>query len=106
MNGYAILTDDATSKKLEKKSNHDTAEQQTKESNSVSSTATSDKFVPAYVALDRTVLRFYAKFTENLHESAMESTRERKIVFRLYVEDFTFDATEPQIGRASCRERV
>lgn len=115
MNGYAILTDDATSKKLEKKSNHDTAEQQTKESNSVSSTATSDKFVPAYVALDRTVLRFYAKFTENLHESAMESTRERKIVFRLYVEDFTFDATEPReensglqqglyLKRSKCRD--
>ena len=55
-----------------------------------------ETFVPAYVALDRIVLRFYAKFTERVQDSATETSRERKVVFRVYAEDLTIDATEPK----------
>ena len=55
-----------------------------------------EAFVPAYVALDRIVLRFYAKFTERVQDSATETSRERKVVFRVYAEDLTIDATEPK----------
>ena len=42
------------------------------------------------------MLRFYAKFTERVQDSATETSRERKVVFRVYAEDLTIDATEPK----------
>lgn len=45
--------------------------------------------VPAYVALDRMVLRFFAYFKEAVHESRMENYRVRKVTILYYLEDNT-----------------
>lgn len=95
VNGYAILTDDATSSK---QLVHVTEEQEFVGvvEGEEEKKASSSSFVPAYVQLDRIVLRFFAKFTESVYDSATETSRERKVVFRVYAEDLTIDATEPK----------
>jgi len=98
VNGYAILTDDATSSK---QLVHVTEEREfvggvVEGEEEKKASFSSSSFVPAYVQLDRIVLRFFAKFTESVCDSATETSRERKVVFRVYAEDLTIDATEPK----------
>ena len=99
VNGYAILTDDATSSRASSSSKVEDFLEEDEEKEDVrdiSAEKEKETFVPAYVALDRIVLRFYAKFTERVQDSATETSRERKVVFRVYAEDLTIDATEPK----------
>ena len=99
VNGYAILTDDATSSRASSSSMVEDFLEEDEEKEDVrdiSAEKEKETFVPAYVALDRIVLRFYAKFTERVQDSATETSRERKVVFRVYAEDLTIDATEPK----------
>ena len=49
--------------------------------------------VPAYVALDRMVLRFFGYFKEAVHESRMENYRVRKVTVLYYLEDNTLQVT-------------
>ena len=93
-NGYAILTDDATSAKQKMISPHQ--QNETEEILGENKEKATCSFVPAYVALDRIVLRFFAKYTEIVHDSATETSRERRVVFRVYAEDLTINATEPK----------
>jgi len=52
--------------------------------------------VPAYVALDRMVLRFFAYFKEAVHESRAEHFRVRKVTILYYLEDNTIQVNEPK----------
>ena len=52
--------------------------------------------MPAYVALDRMVLRFFAYFKEAVHESRMENYRTRKVTMLYYLEDNTIQVNEPK----------
>jgi len=52
--------------------------------------------MPAFVALDRMVLRFFAYFKEAVHESRMENYRVRKVTMFYYLEDNTIQVTEPK----------
>merc|ERR1712159_19944 len=52
--------------------------------------------VPAYVALDRMVLRFFAYYKEAVHESRMENYRVRKVTILYYLEDNTLQVNEPK----------
>jgi Ca2+-binding EF-hand superfamily protein len=52
--------------------------------------------VPAYVALDRMVLRFFAYFKEAVHESRAEHFRVRKTTILYYLEDNTIQVNEPK----------
>merc|ERR1711959_420509 len=52
--------------------------------------------VPAYVALDRMVLRFFGFFKEAVHESRLENFRVRKITCLYYLEDNTIQVNEPK----------
>merc|ERR1711959_133523 len=52
--------------------------------------------VPAYVALDRMVLRFFAFFKEAVHESREEHFRVRKVTLLYYLEDNTVQVNEPR----------
>ena len=45
--------------------------------------------MPAYVALDRMVLRFFGYYKEAVHESRMENYRVRKVTILYYLEDNT-----------------
>merc|ERR1711939_1068358 len=52
--------------------------------------------VPAFVALDRMVLRFFAYYKEAVHESRMENYRVRKVTILYYLEDNTIQVNEPK----------
>merc|ERR1712159_57745 len=52
--------------------------------------------VPAYVALDRMVLRFFGYFKEAVHESRLENFRVRKVTILYYLEDNTLQVNEPK----------
>merc|ERR1712166_295118 len=52
--------------------------------------------VPAYVALDRMVLRFFGYFKEAVHESRLENFRVRKVTVLYYLEDNTIQVNEPK----------
>jgi len=52
--------------------------------------------IPAYVALDRMVLRFFAYYKEAVHESRMENYRVRKVTILYYLEDNTLQVNEPK----------
>jgi len=52
--------------------------------------------MPAFVALDRMVLRFFGYFKEAVHESRMENYRVRKITMLYYLEDNTIQVNEPK----------
>ena len=106
VNGYAILTDDATSSRASMVEEDFLEEEEDVEGDISKARGEKEKetFVPAYVALDRIVLRFYAKFTERVQDSATETSRERKVVFRVYAEDLTIDATEPKQENSGLRK--
>eukprot|EP00656_Telonema_subtile_P014143 TRINITY_DN1720_c0_g1_i1.p1 TRINITY_DN1720_c0_g1~~TRINITY_DN1720_c0_g1_i1.p1 ORF type:complete len:649 (-),score=158.52 TRINITY_DN1720_c0_g1_i1:245-2191(-) len=52
--------------------------------------------LPAFVSLDRMVLRFFGYFKEAVHESRMENYRVRKVVLLYYLEDNTIQVNEPE----------
>merc|ERR1711959_34862 len=52
--------------------------------------------VPAYVALDRMVLRFFGYYKEAVHESRMENYRVRKVTILYYLEYNTLQVNEPK----------
>merc|ERR1711959_312670 len=52
--------------------------------------------VPAYVALDRMVLRFFGFFKEAVHECRAENFRVRKVTLLYYLEDDTIQVNEPK----------
>ncbi|KAJ3377330.1 EF-hand domain-containing member C2 [Lobulomyces angularis] len=52
--------------------------------------------VPAWVAFDRKVLRFYAYFQEAVHEKREEQYRVRKVNIYFYLEDDTIHVSEPR----------
>ncbi|KAJ3027177.1 UNVERIFIED_CONTAM: EF-hand domain-containing member C2 [Siphonaria sp. JEL0065] len=52
--------------------------------------------VPAWVAFDRKVLRFYAYFQEAVHEKREEQYRVRKCNIYFYLEDDTIHVSEPK----------
>mmetsp|Transcript_32434 Transcript_32434/g.103234 ORF Transcript_32434/g.103234 Transcript_32434/m.103234 type:complete len:654 (-) Transcript_32434:82-2043(-) len=56
----------------------------------------SDETLPAWVAYDRKVLRFYAYFKEAVVESAVENYRVRKCVIYFYLEDGSIHVAEPK----------
>lgn len=63
---------------------------------SVTMQASGGKYVPAWVAFDRQVLRFYAYFLESVVESRAESFRVRKCEILYYLEDDTMQVVEPK----------
>ncbi|TPX63615.1 hypothetical protein SpCBS45565_g06487 [Spizellomyces sp. 'palustris'] len=52
--------------------------------------------VPAWVAFDRKVLRFYAYFQEAVHERREEQYRVRKVNIYFYLEDDSVHVSEPK----------
>ncbi|KAI9343610.1 hypothetical protein BDR26DRAFT_858407 [Obelidium mucronatum] len=52
--------------------------------------------VPAWLAFDRKVLRFYAYFQEAVHEKREEQYRVRKVNIYFYLEDDTIHVSEPK----------
>ncbi|PAA60695.1 hypothetical protein BOX15_Mlig016896g3 [Macrostomum lignano] len=54
-----------------------------------------EAFVPAHVAFDKKVLRFYGYFKETVHESPQEYYRVRPVVFYYYLEDDSIAIVEP-----------
>ena len=50
--------------------------------------------VPAWVAYDRKVLRFYAYFTETVPESPLETERVRRMTIYFYLEDDSIHIAE------------
>ncbi|KAI9000015.1 hypothetical protein BC832DRAFT_563307 [Gaertneriomyces semiglobifer] len=53
--------------------------------------------VPAWVAFDRKVLRFYAYFQEAVHERREEQHRVRKVNIYFYLEDDSVHVSEPRV---------
>ena len=53
--------------------------------------------LPAWVAYDRKVLRFYGFFKEAVHSSPLETWRARRCVLYLYLEDESLHIAEPKI---------
>ncbi|ORY50997.1 hypothetical protein BCR33DRAFT_712940 [Rhizoclosmatium globosum] len=56
--------------------------------------------VPAWVAFDRKVLRFYAYFQEAVHEKREEQYRIRKCNIYFYLEDDTIHVSEPKFANS------
>eukprot|EP00455_Lapot_gusevi_P014176 TRINITY_DN1701_c0_g3_i4.p1 TRINITY_DN1701_c0_g3~~TRINITY_DN1701_c0_g3_i4.p1 ORF type:complete len:543 (+),score=175.15 TRINITY_DN1701_c0_g3_i4:61-1689(+) len=52
--------------------------------------------VPAWVAYDRKVLRFFAYFKEEVHQSPQEQWRARKCILYFYLEDDSMHIAEPR----------
>jgi hypothetical protein len=50
--------------------------------------------VPAWVAYDRKVLRFYAYFTESVPQSPIETERVRRMIIYFYLEDDSIHVAE------------
>ncbi|KAL7388932.1 hypothetical protein ABVT39_023574 [Epinephelus coioides] len=55
------------------------------------------EFIPAYVALDKKVLRFYGYFLENIQFSPEEECRVRPVVIYYYLEDDSMCIIEPMV---------
>ncbi|XP_041815318.1 EF-hand domain-containing protein 1 [Chelmon rostratus] len=55
------------------------------------------EFIPAHVALDKKVLRYYAYFEENILDSPEEEYRVRPVVIYYYLEDDSMYITEPMV---------
>ncbi|KAG8461862.1 hypothetical protein KFE25_013881 [Diacronema lutheri] len=53
--------------------------------------------VPAYVHLDREVLRYDAYFKEAVHESRLENYRVRRVLIYFYLLDGTLQISEPKV---------
>ncbi|KAJ3010797.1 EF-hand domain-containing member C2 [Thoreauomyces humboldtii] len=56
--------------------------------------------VPAWVAFDRKVLRFYAYFQEAVHERREEQYRVRKVNIYFYLEDDSVHVSEPKTANS------
>lgn len=56
-----------------------------------------EQFEPAFVRLDRHVLRFNGYFKESVVESRLENFRVRKLILYYYLEDHTLSIIEPKI---------
>ncbi|TMS12196.1 EF-hand domain-containing protein 1 [Larimichthys crocea] len=56
-----------------------------------------EDFIPAHVALDKKVLRFYAYFEENVLYSPEEDYRMRPVVIYYYLEDDSMCIIEPRV---------
>ena len=57
---------------------------------------TNELFQPAFVKMDRQVLRFYGYFKESVVESRLETDRLRKLVIFFYLEDNSVSMLEPR----------
>ncbi|XP_039982124.1 EF-hand domain-containing protein 1 [Xiphias gladius] len=57
----------------------------------------SEDFIPAHVALDKKVLRFYAYFEEDILYSPEEAYRVRPVVIYYYLEDDSMCIIEPMV---------
>ncbi|KAM9495997.1 EF-hand domain-containing protein 1 isoform 1-T2 [Clarias gariepinus] len=55
------------------------------------------EFIPAHVAYDKKVLRFYGYFQEKVVDSPEESWRVRPVVFYYYLEDDSICVMEPEV---------
>lgn len=62
------------------------------------------RFVPAYVALDKMVLRFDAYFKETVHES-IEQYHLRKVRILYYLEDDSIAVVEPPVENSGIPQR-
>ncbi|KAJ3292887.1 EF-hand domain-containing member C2, partial [Borealophlyctis nickersoniae] len=58
------------------------------------------KGVPAWVAFDRKVLRFYAYFQEAVHERREEQYRVRRVNIYFYLEDDSVHVSEPKTANS------
>nr|XP_046229787.1 EF-hand domain-containing protein 1 [Scatophagus argus] len=56
-----------------------------------------EDFIPAYVALDKKVLRFFAYFVENILYSTEEEYRVHSVVICYYLEDDSMCIIEPRV---------
>ncbi|KAF6020172.1 EFHC1 [Bugula neritina] len=54
-----------------------------------------EDFIPAHVAWDKKVLRFYAYYKQTVHESPQEFYRVRPVVIYYYLEDDSIAVVEP-----------
>jgi hypothetical protein len=68
--------------------------------------ATATSGAPAWVALDRKVLRFYAYFKEAVFSSPVENFRVRKCVIYYYLEDDSLHIAEPKIENSGIPQGV
>ncbi|KAM9354968.1 EF-hand domain-containing protein 1 [Pholidichthys leucotaenia] len=59
--------------------------------------AVHEDFIPAYVALDKKILRYYAYFMEDIMYSAEEEHRVRPVVIYYYLEDDSMCIIEPVV---------
>jgi hypothetical protein len=57
---------------------------------------TNELFQPAFVKMDRQVLRFFGYFKESVVESRLETERLRKLVVFFYLEDNSLSMLEPR----------
>lgn len=62
--------------------------------------------LPAWVAFDRKVLRFFAYFKERVFASNMESSRVRKCVIYYYLDDNTIHVAEPKVENSGIPQGV
>eukprot|EP00823_Brevimastigomonas_motovehiculus_P004863 TRINITY_DN3324_c0_g1_i1.p1 TRINITY_DN3324_c0_g1~~TRINITY_DN3324_c0_g1_i1.p1 ORF type:complete len:608 (-),score=185.75 TRINITY_DN3324_c0_g1_i1:312-2135(-) len=56
----------------------------------------SESKMPAWLAYDRKVLRYYAYFKESVHSSSLENYRVRRCVIYYYLEDGSMHIAEPR----------
>jgi len=57
---------------------------------------TNELFQPAFVKMDRHVLRFFGYFKESVVESRLETERLRKLIIYYYLEDNSLSMLEPK----------
>lgn len=62
--------------------------------------------LPAWVAYDRKVLRFFGYFKEAVHASSQENWRVRKCVIYFYLEDDSIHIAEPKIENSGIPQGV
>jgi len=76
------------------------------QSTSVESLTQTMSKLPAWVAYDRKVLRFYGYFKESVHSSPVETWRVRRCVIYLYLEDESMHIAEPKIENSGIPQGV
>jgi len=62
--------------------------------------------VPAWVAYDRKVLRFYAYYTESVPQSPIETERVRKVIIYFYLEDDSIHIAEARTENSGLPQGV
>jgi hypothetical protein len=62
--------------------------------------------LPAWVAYDRKVLRFYCYFKEAVHSSPVENFRIRRCILYFYIEDDSIHVAEPRIQNSGIPQGV